>query len=81
VFYGGAEFSRDTDLAILADTAKPQPACAKRLECVELAPAFEPSQPYDSANKLQCHADRARRLPLRRDLEALPHRSPAARKS
>jgi hypothetical protein len=26
--------------------------CAKRLECVELAPAFEPSLSYDSASKL-----------------------------
>ena len=52
VFYGAAEFSRDTDFAILADAAKPQPACAKRLECVELAPAFEPPPPYDSAIKL-----------------------------
>jgi hypothetical protein len=25
---------------------------AKRLECVELAPAFEPPPPYDSASKL-----------------------------
>ena len=29
-----------------------QPNCAKRLECVELAPAFEPRLPYDSASKL-----------------------------
>ena len=52
MFYGAAEFSRDTDFAILADAAKPQPACAKRLECVELAPAFEPPLPSDSASKL-----------------------------
>jgi hypothetical protein len=32
--------------------AKPQPIRAKRLECVELAPAFEPPPPYDSASKL-----------------------------
>jgi hypothetical protein len=32
--------------------AKPQPNHAKRLECVELAPAFKPLPPYDSASKL-----------------------------
>ena len=30
--------------------AKPPPSGAKRLECVELAPAFEPPLPYDSAS-------------------------------
>ena len=32
--------------------AEPQPNCAKRMECVELAPAFAPSIPFDSASKL-----------------------------
>jgi hypothetical protein len=32
--------------------AKPQPNCAKRLDCAELAPAFQPPPPYDSASKL-----------------------------
>ena len=32
--------------------AAPQPSCAKRMECVELAPAFRPPPPYDSASKL-----------------------------
>jgi hypothetical protein len=32
--------------------AKRQPNRAKRLECVELAPAFEPPRLYDSASKL-----------------------------
>jgi hypothetical protein len=32
--------------------AKPQPNCAKRLECVELAPALRPPPRYDSASKL-----------------------------
>src|ERR1035437_1068059 len=40
--------------------AQPQPDCAKRLECVELAPAFEPPPPYDSASKL-LHLTRIRR--------------------
>ena len=33
--------------------AQPQPNCAKRMECVELAPAFEPPpSPYGSASRL-----------------------------
>ena len=32
--------------------AMPQPNCAKRLECAELAPVFEPPLPRDSASKL-----------------------------
>jgi len=32
--------------------AERQPNCAKRLECVELAPAFEPPRHHDSASKL-----------------------------
>src|ERR1035437_4870843 len=30
--------------------AKPRSSCAKRLEGAELAPAFEPPPPYDSAS-------------------------------
>ena len=38
---------------------------AKRLECVELAPALEPSPPYDSASKLDAlQTLRAVRLPF-----------------
>jgi hypothetical protein len=38
---------------------------AKRLECVELAPAFEPPQRYESASKLDAlQTLRALRLPL-----------------
>jgi hypothetical protein len=29
----------------------PQPNCAKRLECAELAPAFRPPLPSDSASR------------------------------
>ena len=54
VFYSAAKFSRDTDLAILADAAKPQPTCAKRVECVELAPAFKPPPPCHSARQRPC---------------------------
>ena len=32
--------------------AKPQPNRAKRLECVELAPAFGRAAPFESASKL-----------------------------
>jgi apolipoprotein N-acyltransferase len=43
----------------------PQPACAKRLECAELAPAFEPPFSYDSASKLDAlQTLRAVRVPL-----------------
>jgi hypothetical protein len=38
--------------AMSAERANPQSNCAKRLECGELAPAFEPPPPCDSASKL-----------------------------
>src|ERR1035437_3039464 len=38
--------------AMIVERAKPQPNCAKRLECGVLAPAFEPPPPCDSASKL-----------------------------
>jgi hypothetical protein len=37
---------------IQMNVAERQPNCAKRLECVELAPAFEPPRYHDSASKL-----------------------------
>ena len=36
---------------LMAQSGKPQPNCAKRLECAELAPAFD-RPAYDSASKL-----------------------------
>ena len=45
---------RDVEVRVTQrhSAAKPQANYAKRLECVELAPAFAPPLPYDSASKL-----------------------------
>jgi hypothetical protein len=115
VFYGAAEFSRDTDLAILADTAnlsRRRAALAElQAEVIAVPPLhlgwswhggtqplyrrLTPKRPLLSCTRLgdssglerglrneedhERQADRLCWLPLRRELEALRHRSQGGR--
>jgi hypothetical protein len=80
VFYGAAEFSRDTDLAILADTANLTP---KRplLSYARLGDSSGLERSLRDEEDRERLADRLCWAPLRRELEAPCHRAQAAPKS